>query len=105
MDMSLIHMTNKRPTTSARGYNGKWQKASKTYLERNPCCIMCEAEGRIVKADVVDHIIPHRGDSKLFWDTKNNWQGLCKPHHNSTKQKIENGKQIKQTGIDGWPIK
>ena len=28
----------------------------------------------------VDHIIPHRGDQKLFWD-RNNWQALCKPCH------------------------
>ena len=28
----------------------------------------------------VDHIIPHRGDQKLFWD-KSNWQALCHRHH------------------------
>jgi 5-methylcytosine-specific restriction protein A len=25
---------------------------------------------------VVDHIVPHRGDKKLFWDSSN-WQALC----------------------------
>ena len=30
---------------------------------------------------VVDHIIPHRGDQKLFWD-RSNWQPLCEHHHN-----------------------
>ena len=38
------------------------------------------AEGKYVKATVVDHIIPHRGDQKLFWD-RGNWQALCKRHH------------------------
>lgn len=28
----------------------------------------------------VDHIIPHKGDPELFWD-QDNWQSLCKPHH------------------------
>lgn len=30
---------------------------------------------------VVDHIVPHRGDQKLFWD-RGNWQPLCEHHHN-----------------------
>ena len=37
-------------------------------------------QGRLVKASVVDHIIPHRGDAKLFWD-ESNWQSLCKSCH------------------------
>ena len=41
---------------------------------------MCMEEGRYVKATVVDHIVPHRGDQKLFWD-QSNWQALCKRHH------------------------
>ena len=32
-------------------------------------------------ATVVDHIKPHRGDKKLFWD-RGNWQPLCEHHHN-----------------------
>jgi 5-methylcytosine-specific restriction protein A len=41
---------------------------------------MCEAKGRVTAANVVDHIVDHRGDTKLFWDTSN-WQPLCKPCH------------------------
>ena len=37
-------------------------------------------EGRYVKATDVDHIVPHRGDKKLFWD-ESNWQALCHRHH------------------------
>ena len=33
-------------------------------------------------AQVVDHIIPHRGDPSLMWD-ESNWQSLCKPCHDS----------------------
>ena len=29
---------------------------------------------------LLDHIIPHRGDQKLFWD-EGNWQALCKACH------------------------
>ena len=63
-----------------RGYGRSWQKARKQYLAAHPMCVLCQKEGRYRKATVVDHIIPHRGDETLFWD-KNNWQALCKQHH------------------------
>lgn len=37
---------------------------------------------------VCDHRIPHRGDPRLFWDPLNLWT-LCKPHHDSAKQREE----------------
>lgn len=54
--------------------------ASRRYLRDNPLCVMCKNNGRFVEATVVDHIVLHRGNQKLFWD-KNNWQALCKPCH------------------------
>lgn len=79
----------RRGSAASRGYNYRWMKARNTYLLNHPLCVMCKADGLIVCAEVVDHIIPHRGDQELFWDTKNNWQSLCKPHHDSHKQRIE----------------
>ena len=57
-----------------------WQQASKAYLQSHPLCVECVKLGRYTKATVVDHIVPHRGDQKLFWD-QSNWQALCKSHH------------------------
>lgn len=51
------------------------------YLRQNPLCVHCEEEGLINPAEVVDHIKPHKGDTTLFWDSENNWQPLCKRHH------------------------
>jgi 5-methylcytosine-specific restriction endonuclease McrA len=66
--------------------------------------MMCRDKGRVTVATVVDHIIPHRGDQALFWDVSN-WQSLCKPHHDSDKQRIDNGGIARQQiGTDGWPI-
>lgn len=54
-------------------------------------------------ATVVDHIKRHGGDQVLFWD-KANWQPLCKPHHDSTKQMQDHGRVVRIIGTDGWPV-
>ena len=74
--------------SSERGYDYKWQKARKRYLQEHPLCVMCERDGRVTQATVVDHRIPHRGDMTLFWD-ESNWQSLCATHHSSDKQREE----------------
>lgn len=63
-----------------KGYDSRWRKARARYLKAHPLCVRCLREGKLVKATVVDHIVPHRGDKKLFWD-ENNWQALCKRCH------------------------
>ena len=69
-------------------YNSQWVKQRKYYLNTYPLCVMCEAQGKLNAATVVDHIIPHKGNEQLFWDI-HNWQPLCKPHHDRDKQRIE----------------
>jgi 5-methylcytosine-specific restriction endonuclease McrA len=77
-----------RQKTAQRGYGSAWQRARLHFLREHPLCVMCERDGRVKAANVVDHIIPHRGDQRLFWDAAN-WQPLCKPHHASEKQRQE----------------
>lgn len=103
IEASILPPNNTRPTARQRGYNHRWDKARATFLRHNPLCRMCESEGRVTEAKVVDHIIPHRGDQALFWDTENNWQSLCGPCHNSVKQREERG-SVAAIGDDGWPI-
>lgn len=69
-----------RENAAERGYDRRWQKARKSFLERNPLCAKCMREGKLTPATVVDHIVPHRGDKRLFWD-ETNWQPLCKGCH------------------------
>jgi len=78
-----------RPNANVRGYNSKWQRARYYYLLAHPLCVECEKRGVTETATVVDHIIPHRGDKDLFWDSKNNWQSLCRMHHNRKTGKGE----------------
>ena len=73
-----------RESSSRRGYDRKWQKARKRFLSAHPLCAECMRKNppKYVKATVVDHIVPHRGNPVLFWD-EGNWQPLCKPCHDN----------------------
>lgn len=72
-----------RPSARARGYTAEWQRERNAFLQVNPTCKRCGA-----LADVVDHVIPHKGDRWKFWN-RNNWQPLCAPCHNGHKQRDE----------------
>ena len=69
-----------RGGADARGYDARWRKARLAFLNRHPLCAQCLAEGKYTAATVVDHITPHRGDQRLFWDEAN-WQPLCRECH------------------------
>ena len=60
-----------------------------TFLVRYPLCGMrpggqppvmsrCRERGLVTAAVQVDHVVPHRGDERLFWDEYGNWQALCR---------------------------
>lgn len=84
-------------------YGTRWQKERKVFLMNNPWCVMCKQDTRrMVKANVVDHVRPHKGDMILFWD-KANWQSLCRTHHNSVKAREEAGTKTPSIKLDGSP--
>lgn len=67
----------------------RWRKERKSFLEDNPLCVSCEANGVVKAAKVVDHVIRFfiHGD---FWD-RSNWQSLCKKCHNIKSAKESRG--------------
>jgi len=80
----LTHRREKgreRGTSKEQGYDNRWRKARRAYLNANPLCVECKGEGRVEAATIVDHIIPHRGDYELMWDSEGNYQSLCTYHH------------------------
>ncbi|WP_211750361.1 HNH endonuclease signature motif containing protein [Paenibacillus sp. Marseille-Q4541] len=78
-----------RGSAAQRGYGSKWRASRLEHLGRHPLCVRCLDKGIPIAATVVDHIIPHRGNQKLFWNRKN-WQSLCKTCHD-TKTVQEDG--------------
>lgn len=69
-------------TACQRGYDRRWRKARLAYLQAHPLCRQCHLFGRTTEATVVDHVRPHRGNERLFWD-EGNWAPLCKPCHDA----------------------
>jgi 5-methylcytosine-specific restriction protein A len=83
-----------RKSANARGYDSRWRKSRKRFLNANPLCVECLKVDRLVEATVVDHIIPHRVDKELFWD-ESNWQALCKKCHDRKTMTVDRYQEYK----------
>lgn len=70
-----------RGSSTERGYDAPWRRYRTAFLREHPLCEICLKEDRVTASTVVDHIIPHKGDKKLFWNPKNH-QAVCIPCHN-----------------------
>lgn len=69
--------------------SARWQKLRAAELRDEPLCAYCLAKGKVVEANVRDHVHPHRQDEHLFWYGER--QSLCTPCHSSVKQREERG--------------
>lgn len=78
----------RRGSARERGYTPRWDREAAAYKRDNPLCVGCEAIGKVVACDVVDHVLPHKGDQHLMWD-RANWQSACRWHHDVVKQRLE----------------
>lgn len=67
----------------------RWQRLRARQLQAQPLCAFCAARGLVITATVCDHTEPHRGDEVKFWAGP--FTSLCKPCHDSDKQRIEKG--------------
>jgi hypothetical protein len=56
------HNNDKRLYKTAR-----WQRRRLLQLQLEPLCETCKAKGLTVAAEVAHHIVPHKGDSVLFY--------------------------------------
>lgn len=80
----------------------QWRALRRAQLQREPLCAMCTALGLLRAATVVDHVVAHKGRAALFYNPAN-LASLCKPHHDSTKQRWERLGLV-ETGANGWPV-
>lgn len=69
------------------------------WLNRHPFCQCPHHYGLKIPATVVDHIKPHKGDARLFFNT-NNLQSMTKECHDRYKQSMEKGGKGFDQGCD-----
>ena len=87
----MARYDSQRGTATQRGYDSRWAEYSRLYRKEHPLCVMCEAEGRIVVSEVVDHIKAVTGpDDPLFWEPSNH-QALCLFHHSQKTMNLDGG--------------
>lgn len=88
-------------------YNRKWRRMSKAFKVRHPLCVYCLQVGKTTAVEgrlgVVDHIVPHNGDLKLFWNELN-WQSLCNACHDGPKRIEEARGYAIGCDVNGMPI-
>lgn len=62
-----------------------YRKRRAQFMTMHPLCAVCGEP-----ATDLDHIVPHKGNLKLFWDV-NNWQSLChRCHSKKTMKEVNN---------------
>ncbi|MER2536042.1 MAG: HNH endonuclease signature motif containing protein [Rhizobiaceae bacterium] len=76
----------------------RWVKLRLAILLRDLyTCRMCRRIEPDMSKLVCDHVKPHRGDERLFWD-ESNLQTLCRPCHDRAKQREEQA-SLHQRGV------
>jgi 5-methylcytosine-specific restriction enzyme A len=70
----------RRGSASKRGYDRTWEKLRRVILERDPLCVFCLPEGRLIASHQVDHIKPIDERPDLRLDPAN-LRGLCDTCH------------------------
>ena len=105
--MTIRKTLGKRQGADPAPYHrGGWKRLREAVLGLRPMCAACH----LAPATMVDHIKPHHGDEKLFWDPAN-LQALCRPCHSAKTAKFDGrwGQKpsttpMKGTEGDGMPI-
>jgi len=69
-------------------HRAQWRNLRTLVLARDPICMW--KEGCTAPSTDADHIIPHRGDYRMFCDLTN-LQGLCHEHHSKKTSREDAG--------------
>lgn len=78
----------RRGSARHRGYDARWDGASRRFRREHPLCAYCEIEGKVRASEVVDHLYPQRVYRRVFW-LKKWWVASCRLCHDGMKAKLE----------------
>jgi 5-methylcytosine-specific restriction protein A len=77
-----------RGTRTARGYDNRWGRFAKQYLQRNPLCVFCAQRGIVTAASEVHHRRKLKDHPELKYD-ESNLAASCKPCHSALTRRGE----------------
>ncbi len=81
-----------------RLYSTAWKKRRLNHLAKYPWCEECLSKGIYTEATDVHHVIPHRGDVKIFWSSP--LQSLCHACHSRiTATEGKGGSKVQGLGV------
>ncbi len=80
-------MTPEQKDSQRFYFRASWKRFREAHLNAEPLCRICKADGRLVEAVIVDHIIP-RSEGGAGLDHQN-CQSLCAKHHAIKTRKEE----------------
>lgn len=78
-DLARDAYEQSRAQAHQRGYDSEWRAYRLRFLHRHPFCAdpyRRHVDEKTRPAIQVDHIVPHKGDRRLFWEPRNH-QSLC----------------------------
>ena len=83
-----VHTREQRVVTSrfqvgaTRYDSARWRRTARAFRATHPFCVNAERgdPGCTLVTEELDHIEPHRGDERLFWNPEN-WQPMCASCH------------------------
>lgn len=103
-DRDRDHDARRRTTQPWRAlYRTKqWQRLRMECL--TAALFRCATPGCRNEANTADHIVPHKGEEKLFFEPAN-LQALCASCHSSEKQRDERGDGRWKRDADGWQVR
>jgi 5-methylcytosine-specific restriction protein A len=82
-------MTEKGKENNKLYNTAYWKKQRISQLSKKPLCAACLLDGKVVQAEHIDHVFPHRQDMSKF--RLNLFQSLCASHHTLKTQDENKG--------------
>jgi 5-methylcytosine-specific restriction protein A len=76
-EQTFYNKFRRNPETNKR-YGSKWRKIRAAYISAHPLCEECKAQGRLVAAQEIHHIVPLSEGGTNEWA---NLRALCKSCH------------------------
>jgi len=77
-----VYDHNDRDLEAKAFYNSAaWIRCRDAFLATHPTCTLCELKGKLVKAEICDHIISIKHGGAKF--DRSNLQSMCAPCHSA----------------------